>query len=157
LGSSEADISRIFSGASLDWTVSVFYNQPVDAVRLDVWLDVACLFRTRSEAQKACKSGRVDVNDQPAKPHREIRVGDTLSIKRPLGRRQRVVVKSLADRHVAKAAARELYEDVTPPPTAEEVEARRMARLMRPFLQGRPTAAPDKRERRALRKLKEQS
>jgi ribosome-associated heat shock protein Hsp15 len=135
--------------------VIVFYNQRVAAVRLDVWLDVACLFRTRSEAQKACKSGRVDVNDQPAKPHREIHPGDTLSIKRPLGRRQRVVVRSLADRHVAKAAARELYEDVTPPPTAEEIEARRMARLMRPFVQGRP-GAPDKRERRALRKLKEQ-
>jgi ribosome-associated heat shock protein Hsp15 len=132
------------------------YNQQVDAVRLDVWLDVACLFRTRSEAQKACKSGRIDVNDQTAKPHREIHPGDTLSIKRPLGRRQRVVVKALADRHVAKAEARALYEDVTPPPTAEEVEARQMARMMRPFLQARPSGAPDKRQRRAIRKLKEQ-
>jgi ribosome-associated heat shock protein Hsp15 len=137
--------------------VAVFYNQVVDAIRLDIWLDVACLFRTRSEAQKACKSGRVEVNDQPAKPHREIHSGDTLTIKRPLGRRQRVVVKTLVDRHVAKAEARALYEDVTPPPTADEVEARQMARLMRPFLQARPTGAPDKRQRRALRKLKEQS
>jgi ribosomal 50S subunit-recycling heat shock protein len=36
-------------------------------VRLDVWLDVACVFRTRSEAQKACKAGKVDVNGQSAK------------------------------------------------------------------------------------------
>ena len=129
----------------------------MESLRLDVWLDVACLFRTRSEAQKACKGGKVDVNDQPVKPHREIHPGDTLSIKRPLGRRQRVIVKALADRHIAKAVARELYEDVTPPPTVEEVEARKMSRLMRPFLGAAPAGSPDKRQRRAIRKLKEQS
>ena len=31
-----------------------------DDVRLDVWLDVACVFRTRSEAQKACRGGKVE-------------------------------------------------------------------------------------------------
>ena len=44
-----------------------------DSVRLDVWLDVACLFRTRSEAQRACKGGKVDVNGQSAKPNRQLR------------------------------------------------------------------------------------
>ena len=128
----------------------------MDSLRLDIWLDVACLFRTRSEAQKACKNGKVDVNDQPAKPHRELRPGDVLSISRPLGRRQQVVVKALADRHIAKAEARELYEDITPPPTPEEVEARQVARLMRPFLRAAPAGAPDKRQRREIRRLKGQ-
>jgi len=128
----------------------------VESLRLDVWLDVACLFRTRSEAQQACKNGKIDVNDQPAKPHRDVRPGDRLSIRRPFGRRQLVIVRGLADRHIAKAAARTLYEDVTPPPTPEEVEVRQVAKLMRPFLRAAPTAAPDKRQRRAIRKLKEQ-
>jgi ribosome-associated heat shock protein Hsp15 len=128
----------------------------VESLRLDVWLDVACLFRTRSEAQKACKSGKIDVNDQTAKPHREIRPGDRLSIKRPLGRRQLLVVRGLADKHIAKAQARELYEDVSPPPTAEEIEARQISRLMRPFLRAAPTSAPDKRQRREIRRLKGQ-
>ena len=92
------------------------------ALRLDVWLDVACLFRTRSEAQKACKIGRVDVNGQPAKPHREIRPGDEIVISRPMGRKQTVVVRELADRHIPRAEARELYEDRTPKPTEEEIE-----------------------------------
>ena len=126
----------------------------MESLRLDLWLDVACLFRTRSEAQKACKNGKIDVNDQTAKPHRELRVGDRLSIKRPLGRRQLVVVRGIADKHIAKAQARELYEDVSPPPTAEEVEARQIARLMRPFLRTAPTASPDKRQRREIRRLK---
>lgn len=125
----------------------------MDALRLDIWLDVACLFRTRSEAQKACKGGRVSVNGQSTKPHREVRPGDEILITRPFGRRQRIVVRGLADRHVPKAQARELYEDLTPPPTAEEVEMRRLERLTR-SIRG-AAGAPDKRERRQLRRLKE--
>jgi ribosome-associated heat shock protein Hsp15 len=126
----------------------------METQRLDVWLDIACLFRTRSEAQKACKIGRVDVNGQPAKPHRDIRPGDELVISRPLGRKQTVVVQALAERHVAKAEARALYEDKTPKPTEEEVEMRRMARLARALTTG-PASRPDKRERRRIRKFKE--
>jgi ribosome-associated heat shock protein Hsp15 len=124
-------------------------------MRLDQWLDVACLFKTRSEAQKACKGGKVDVNGQAAKPHREIRPGDEILISRPLGRRQRVMVVGVADRHIPKAQARDLYSDLTPQPAPEEVEARRMARLSRAFVRPPGAGAPDKRERRALRRLKE--
>ena len=126
----------------------------MDALRLDVWLDVSCLFRTRFEAQKAIKGGKVDVNGQSAKPHREIRPGDEILITRPLGRRQRVVVRALADTHIAKAAARELYEDITPPPTPEELAMRRLERLTR-SIRTATTGAPDKRERRHLRRMKE--
>jgi ribosome-associated heat shock protein Hsp15 len=123
-----------------------------DGVRLDVWLDVACLFRTRSEAQKACRGGKVAANGQAAKPNRRLRVGDELEISRPFGRKQRVRVTALAERHVAKADARRLYDDLTPPPTPEEIEARRMERMFRAATT--PPRAPDKRERRALRKMK---
>ena len=124
----------------------------MESVRLDVWLDVACLYRTRSEAQKACKSGRIDVNGQPAKPHRLLKVGDEVAIGRPFGRTQKIVVRALADRHVPKADARLLYEDLTPPPTPEEIEARRLERIYRAAVT--PLKAPDKRERRALRRLR---
>ncbi len=125
-----------------------------DSLRLDIWLDVTCLFRTRSAAQRACKGGKIDINGQSAKPHREVRVGDEVEISRPFGRRQRVVVRGLSERHVPRAEARELYEDLTPPPSADEVEARRLARLARPFMRPAGAGAPDKRERRALRRLK---
>lgn len=124
----------------------------ITAVRLDVWLDVACLFRTRSDAQKVCKSGKIDVNGQPAKPNRLLHVGDELDIGRPYGRKQRVVVRALANRHVSKVQARGLYEDLTPVPTPEEIEMRRMERLYRAAMT--PPRAPDKRQRRALRQLK---
>src|SRR5438128_3945110 len=105
--------------------------QPRDPVRLDVWLDVACLFRTRSEAQKACKGGKIEVNNQPAKANRLVRTGDEVEIRRPYGRKQRIVVRALADRHLVKAQARALYEDLTPAPTPAEIEMRRMERLFR--------------------------
>lgn len=125
------------------------------SVRLDVWLDIACLFRTRSEAQKACKAGKVRVNAQPSKPHREIKSGDEIEISRPLGRTQKVVVYAVADKHIARKDARALYEDVTPPPTAEELEQRRIDRLARAFMRPEHVGSPDKRERRRLRKMKE--
>jgi ribosome-associated heat shock protein Hsp15 len=124
----------------------------LSAVRLDIWLDVACLFRTRSEAQRACRNGKVDVNGATAKPHREIRAGDRLTINRPFGRTQIVVVKALAETSVAKAAARQLYDDETPAPTPEAVAMRRLERVFHATMA--PKQRPDKRERRLLRGLK---
>jgi ribosome-associated heat shock protein Hsp15 len=126
----------------------------VESVRLDIWLDVACLFRTRSEAQKACKAGKVEVNGQAAKPNRDIKSGDEIVISRPLGRKQRVVVYEVTDKHIARKEARGLYEDVTPPPTPEEIEQRRIDRLARAFMQPQHTGTPDRRERRTLRRMK---
>lgn len=120
-------------------------------IRLDIWLDVACLFKTRSEAQKACKLGKVAVNGAAAKPHREINVGDELVISRPLGRKQQLVVAGLASTHLPKAEARQLYEDRTPAPTAEEVEMRRIERAYRAA--ATPPTRPDRNDRRKLRRL----
>jgi ribosome-associated heat shock protein Hsp15 len=126
--------------------------QVVDSVRLDIWLDVTCLFKTRSEAQKACRGGKIDVNRQPAKPNRLLRLGDQIEVSRPFGRKQRLVVRALADQHVPKAEARLLYEDLTPPPTPEEIEARRLERMYRAAMT--PPRSPDKRQRKALRRMK---
>ena len=121
-------------------------------VRLDVWLDVACLYRTRSEAQRACHGGKVEVNGDSSKPHRLLKVGDEIRLSRPYGRKQTVTVAALAERHIPKAEARLLYIDTTPPPSEEEKEMRRLERIYRAGMQR--SRAPDKRERRALRKLK---
>ena len=67
---------------------------------------------------------------------------------------QTLVVRGLADRHVAKADARTLYDDTTPPPSAEEVAMRRLERVFRATIA--PRQRPDQRERRQLRDLKRQ-
>lgn len=124
---------------------------PPASQRLDLWLDVACLFKTRSEAQKACKGGKVEVNREAGKPHRLVHLGDEIRVTRAHGK-QIVVVAGLAAHHVPKAEARALYRDITPPPTPEELEMRQLERLSRPL---RPARRPDKRERRVLRRIKE--
>ena len=124
-----------------------------DSVRLDVWLDVACLFKTRSEAKRACEGGKVDVNGQPAKPNRIVREGDRLRIGRPFGRHQDIVVRIVIGEHVKKSEAKVLYDDETPKPSADEVEMRRIERTYRAA--ARAAGTPDRRQRRALRRMKE--
>jgi ribosome-associated heat shock protein Hsp15 len=123
-----------------------------DAVRLDVWLDVACLFKTRSEAKRACEGGKIEVNGEHATPHRAVREGDRIRISRPFGRHHNVIVRIVLDKHVKKAEARVLYDDVTPKPTAEEIEMRRMERTYRAATQAAGT--PDRRRRREIRRAK---
>jgi ribosome-associated heat shock protein Hsp15 len=124
-----------------------------DSIRLDVWLDVSCLFKTRSEAKRACEGGKVDVNGDHAKPNRFIREGDRVRISRGAGRFQDVVVRIILDQHVKKAEARALYDDVTPKPSPEEVEMRRAERAYRAAATA--AGAPDRRKRRELRRMKE--
>jgi ribosome-associated heat shock protein Hsp15 len=124
-----------------------------DSVRLDVWLDVACLFKTRSEAKRACEGGKVQVNGDGAKPHRSIKEGDRVRISRGFGRSQDVIVRIAIDQHVKKTEARALYDDVTPKPTPEEIEMRRLDRSYRAAAHAAGT--PDRRRRREIRRFKE--
>src|SRR5262245_24378770 len=98
---------------------------------IDVWLDVAYLFKTRSEAQRTCRGGKVDVNGQAARPNQVVRPDDEIVITRGGGRRQTVIVRDLAEKHIPKAEARQLYEDRTPPPSPAELEARQFERAFR--------------------------
>lgn len=122
-----------------------------ESVRLDVWLDVACVFPTRSQAKAAVEGGKVDVNEIRAKPHREVRPGDRIKVTGVRDDPRILVVRAVASRSIPKAQARTLYEDVTPPPPPEVAEARRLDRL----LAGRPDAGkPDRRERKQRRDRK---
>jgi ribosome-associated heat shock protein Hsp15 len=124
-----------------------------DTIRLDIWLDVACLFKTRSEAKRACEGGKVDVNGDHAKPNRLIREGDRVRISRGAGRFQDVIVRIILEQHIRKTEARALYDDVTPKPSPEESEMRRQERAYRAAAAA--AGAPDRRRRREIRRLKE--
>lgn len=124
-----------------------------DTIRLDIWLDVACLFRTRSEAKRACEGGKIDVNGDHAKPNRLIREGDRVRISRGAGRFQDVIVRIIIEQHIKKTEARALYDDVTPKPSPEEIEMRRQERAYRAAAAAAGT--PDRRRRREIRRFKE--
>jgi ribosome-associated heat shock protein Hsp15 len=116
------------------------------AMRIDKWLWAARFFKTRSQAAGACAGGKVDVNDDAAKPARLVRVGDLVRVTLPGGRRI-VRVQGLSERRGPASEARTLLEDLTPPaPPA----VRRMPVAVRLPGAGRPT----KRERRSLDRLR---
>ncbi len=116
-------------------------------VRLDKWLQVARIFKTRSQAARACTLNRVRVNGLSAKPHRILSLEDRIEVE--LRDWQRIlIVKGLRDKSVAKAEARLLYEDQSPPrPKLDPIERiMRQAPVSREKGKGRPT----KKERRLL-------
>jgi ribosome-associated heat shock protein Hsp15 len=118
----------------------------MSAERLDKWLWAARFFKSRTQAATACDGGKVDVNEQAAKPARGVRPGDLLHISLRHGRRI-VRIKALAERRGPGAAAALLYDDLTPPPPPRE--ERVPAAMYRPRGAGRPT----KRERRLLERI----
>ena len=54
-------------------------------IRLDKWLWAARFFKTREQASKACDLNRILSNNHPAKPAREVHIGDMLHIKNESG------------------------------------------------------------------------
>ena len=117
-------------------------------MRLDKWLWAARVFKTRSVAATACDGGKVDVNEQSAKPAKALRPGDVVRVTLPQGRRRILKVAVLDDRRGSATIARALYEDLTPPEPPRPRWAAPPGRLPGA---GRPT----KRERRALDRLRD--
>ncbi len=119
----------------------------LDSIRVDKWLWAARVFKTRSLASTACAGGKVDVNDEAAKPARRVRAGDLIRVTLPRGRRRILKVAAVGDRRGSAEAARALFEDLTPP---EPPRARQAAPPRRVPGTGRPT----KRERREIEHLR---
>jgi len=125
-----------------------FVSAPT-AVRLDKWLWAARVFKTRALATDACRQGRVTIAGQPAKPARDVKIGDILVVKK-----YEVTctfkVLQLLDRRVGAPVAAQYVEDLTPPAEYEKPRQPDFRPLfVRPPGAGRPT----KKERRALDSL----
>lgn len=121
-------------------------------VRLDKWLQVARVFKSRSRATRACTLNHVQVNGQRSKPHRALSIGDRVEVE--LGDWRRVlVVRRLVDRPVRKEEAAGLFEDLSGP----RPELDPVARLMRrPPVRREPGAGrPTKRDRRRIEQLRD--
>jgi ribosome-associated heat shock protein Hsp15 len=124
----------------------------VTADRLDHWLWVVRLTKTRSLAAEAIKAGRVQVNGQPAKPSREVHPGDEVEVRNG-AIHTTVVVRGAAPRRVGAPEAAKLYEETPESREARErfAEQRRLVEPVRSeWGKGRPT----KRDRRTMDRLR---
>ena len=84
-----------------------------EEMRVDKWLFAVRLFKTRGQATEACRSGKVRLNDSPAKAAKPLRVGDTVSVRQsPITRTLKVV--GLTGRRVGAKLVADFAEDKTP-------------------------------------------
>jgi ribosome-associated heat shock protein Hsp15 len=116
--------------------------------RLDKWLWAARFYKTRGLSTDEIERGRVSVNGQPAKPSREVRVGDRIDFRHPWAWRT-VIVKDTSTTRGPAPVAQALYEE-----TPDSIERRERAVAERRFA-GEPADAyaagrPTKRDRRRL-------
>ena len=118
-----------------------------ETVRLDKWLWAARVFKTRGIAADACDGGKVDVNDQAARPAKPVRPGDVVRVSLPQSRRRILKVTALGERRGSATLARTLFEDLTPPEPPR-------TRLAPPPRREPGAGRPTKRERRILDRLR---
>jgi ribosome-associated heat shock protein Hsp15 len=116
-------------------------------VRLDVWLWAARFFKTRALAKRACELTRVQCNGQPAKPARELHIGDMLRVTTDGGTFE-VEIRDVSEVRGPAAVAQTLYRetDASREARQREAEQRRASRMFSPAPEGRPT----KRDRRKI-------
>jgi ribosome-associated heat shock protein Hsp15 len=121
---------------------------PMDKIRIDKWLWAARFYKTRSLATDEINKGRIEVNQQTAKPSREVKTGDTVAIRRE-GLVRTVTVMGLSDVRGSAPVAQTLYADTPESILAKDafVQHRRFAKEPALSIEhGRPT----KRDRREL-------
>ena len=117
------------------------------SVRIDKWLWAARFFKSRVLAARACELGRIHSNEQPAKPAREVKVGDLLQIKTEAGDFE-VKVLLLSEVRGPALVAQTLYRE-----TETSRELRQKAREERKATMNyspAPAARPSKRDRRRI-------
>jgi ribosome-associated heat shock protein Hsp15 len=117
------------------------------SVRIDKWLWAARFFKTRAMASRACDLGRIQSNGQPAKPARDVRIGDMLRIINEAGEFQ-VEVLLLSEVRGPASVAQTLYKETDASRELRlKVAAERKAMMQFEEL---PAGRPSKRDRRKI-------
>ena len=123
----------------------------MDRLRIDKWLWAARFYKTRSLAAEELDKGRVRVNDIEAKPSRDVKVGDILTLRQGAVTRT-LVVRGISSQRGGAPAAQLLYEETAESLAAKALQAEQRRLGQEPATsqtQGRPT----KRDRRDIEKL----
>ena len=120
-------------------------------VRIDKWLWAARFFKTRTLAARACDLNRIESNGQPAKPAREVRVGDLLRVKNDGGEFQ-LEILALSEMRGPAAVAQTLYRETE---ASRELRSKLMEeRKTMPHFEALREGKPSKRDRRELDRLR---
>lgn len=118
--------------------------------RVDKWLWAVRVFKTRSQATDACKSGKVKIDDTNVKPSREVNLDENISAQvNHITRTLKVI--GMLDKRVGAKLVPDYMEDLTP---AEEYDKEKMKREINYEYRDRGLGRPTKKERRLIDRLK---
>jgi len=117
-----------------------------ESVRIDKWLWLVRVFKTRSLATEACHNGHVLLQGLPVKPSHNVKPGDIVKVRKPPIYRSYQVLGLLGNRVGAKEVEKFLT-DITPP---EELALIEKQKEMQWITRDRGAGRPTKKERRDL-------
>jgi ribosome-associated heat shock protein Hsp15 len=124
--------------------------------RIDKWLNISCLFKTRAQATKACEERRIKVNNDVTKPSRLIKSGDKVTVKTSGGKFFNVTILAISHKNVSVKDARLMYEREEPEMSDEAKELlalfSKSVKVHKAKYKGRPT----KRDRRKMEQIKQE-
>jgi ribosome-associated heat shock protein Hsp15 len=121
-----------------------------EVVRIDKWLWAVRIFKTRSIATEACKSGKVKVKGANVKPSHEVKMEEVIEVKlTPVNKT--IKVKALLNNRISAKLVENFMEDLTP---KEEYDKLKMAREVNFEYRERGIGRPTKRARREIEILK---
>src|SRR6056297_81706 len=80
--------------------------------RIDKWLWSVRIFKSRTQANTACKSGKVKLEGEKVKPSQSIEVGEVLEVKKN-GFDYIFKVDKIIQKRVGAPIAQECYENLT--------------------------------------------
>ena len=82
-------------------------------LRVDKWLWSVRIFKSRSKATNACKSGKVRLGEAIAKPSTLVQIDDILEIRKD-GYVLQFLIKKLISKRVSATLAQPCYDNLTP-------------------------------------------
>ena len=117
-----------------------------EGIRIDKWLFAVRLYKTRSLASEECRKGKVTIGGMNVKPSRELKIGETIQLRRPPITRSYKVIALTETRMSAKLVP-DFMVETTP---ASELEILEVQKNMSVYNRERGTGRPTKKERRDL-------
>ena len=122
-------------------------------VRIDKWLWSIRVFKSRSMASNACKTGRVKLNEKTAKASHSVKIGDKLIVRKN-GFDLQFKVLQIISKRVSYSLAAPCYENITP---VEELHKFKSWFIGKGNAEQRDqgTGRPTKKERREIEEFKD--
>ena len=120
----------------------------MEKIRLDKWMWLTRIYKTRSQSTQACNKNKIDVNELPSKPSRLLNKNDTILVRKNYIEYQYKVLDTPKTRISAKKISH-YFEDITLDSEKEKLISRKKDFSLK-FYRDKGAGRPTKKERRII-------